>query len=243
MKKTKTMEWQSIIQLVSLDHLLWITITLCVYVLAIWIFKYFAHNMLFHPIVVGAMLIAGICVVSAIPLQDYQLFVRPINWMLGPVTVALAIPLYQQIRLINAAGNKGILVIILGGCVAPLLAIGCLGLFDFSEPVRLSVLTKSITTPLAVDTTNIIGGIPELAAGVVVITGILGVVFSQFIFKLTACDDARARGLALGTVSHAIGTARAYQLDAKSGAFSTMALCVNGILTAIVLPIVFMLFG
>jgi putative effector of murein hydrolase len=163
--------------------------------------------------------------------------------MLGPVTVALAILLYKQIKLIYAAGIKGMLVIVLGGCVAPLIAVGWLGLFDFSEPVRLSVLTKSITTPLAMDTANIIGGLPELAAAVVVLTGILGVMFSQFIFKLTRCNDLRAQGLTLGAVSHAIGTARAHQMMQQRGAFSTMALCVNGMLTAIILPVVFMLFG
>jgi putative effector of murein hydrolase len=158
-------------------------------------------------------------------------------------SVALAIPLYKQIKLIYAAGIKGMLVIVLGGCVAPLIAVGWLGLFDFSEPVRLSVLTKSITTPLAMDTANIIGGLPELAAAVVVLTGILGVMFSQFIFKLTRCNDLRAQGLTLGAVSHAIGTARAHQMMQQRGAFSTMALCVNGMLTAIILPVVFMLFG
>jgi putative effector of murein hydrolase len=151
--------------------------------------------------------------------------------------------LYKQIRLIYDSGFKGMLVIVIGGCIAPLIAFGWLCLFDFSEPVRLSVLTKSITTPLAMDTTNLIGGLPELAAAVVVITGILGVIFSQFIFKVTRCYDPRAQGLALGTVSHAIGTARAHQIDAKAGAFSSMALCVNGILTAIILPIVFKIFG
>jgi putative effector of murein hydrolase len=237
------MDWESIIQLVSLDQILWVTITLFVYVLAVWIFRSFAHNMLFHPIVVGAILIGGISVVSHTSLLDYQLYVSPITWMLGPITVALAIPLYQQIKLIYAAGRKGLLVIIIGGSVAPLIAIAWLGLFDFSGPVKLSVLTKSITTPLALDTASIIGGLPELAAAVVVITGLLGVMFSQLIFKLTHCDDPRAQGLALGIVAHAIGTARAHQLNAKAGAFATMALCVNGILTAIVLPMVFVLFG
>lgn len=243
MMKSNTMDWQSLIQMVSLNQFLWVIVTLLVYVLAIRIFQFFGQNMIFHPIVVGAILIGGISVLNSTSLQNYQLYVSPINWLLGPITVALAVPLYQQIRLIYSAGRKGLLVIILGGCVAPLIAISWLGLFDFSESFRLSVLTKSITTPLAVDTADIIGGIPELAAAVVVITGILGVMFSQFIFKLTRCDDSRAQGLALGTVSHAIGTARAHQIDAKSGAFSTMALCVNGILTAIILPIVFKLFG
>lgn len=237
------MEWPSLIQLVSFQQFLWLSVTVLVYVLAVWIFRSSAYNVLLHPIVVGAILIAGIVAISTTPFQDYLLFANPINWMLGPVTVALAIPLYQQIKLIYAAGRKGLFVILLGGCVAPLLAISWLSLFDFLQPVKLSVLTKSITTPLAVETTDIIGGLPELAAGVVVLTGILGVVFSQFVFKLTRCVDSRAQGIALGTVSHAIGTARAHQLDAKSGAFATMALCVNGILTAIFIPLVFLLFA
>jgi putative effector of murein hydrolase len=237
------LDWKLIIQHVSLDQVLWITSTLIVYALAVWIFKYFAHNIVFHPILVGAILICGVATVVGTPVQDYQIAVSPINWLLGPVTVALAIPLYRQVRLIYDAGSKGLLVVIIGGTVAPLIAISWLGLFDFSDPVRLSVLTKSITTPLAVETTHIIGGLPELAAAAVVITGILGVMFSQIVFKLTRCDDSRAQGLALGTVSHAIGTSRAHQINAKAGAFSTMALCVNGILTAIILPTVFILFG
>lgn len=237
------MEWRSIIQFVSIQQLTWLAITIFVYLLAIRIFKRSAYNVFLHPIVVGALLIAGIGALCTTSMEDYQLFVTPINWLLGPVTVALAIPLYQQIKLIYAAGRKGMLVIITGGCVAPLLALSWLGLFDFSEPVKFSVLTKSVTTPLAVETTDIIGGIPALAAGVVVITGILGVVFSQIIFKLTRCDDPRVQGLALGTISHAIGTARAHQLDAKTGAFATMALCVNGILTAVFIPLAFLLFA
>jgi putative effector of murein hydrolase len=237
------MHWQSIIQYISLNQILWVAVTLQVYVLAVWIFKRFAHHILFHPIVVGAILIAGVAALSGTSVRDYTLNVSPINWMLGPITVALAIPLYRQVRLIYDAGSRGLLVIIVGASVAPLIAIGWLSLFDFSDSVRLSVLTKSITTPLAVDTTSIIGGLPELAAAVVVITGILGVMFSQMVFKLTRCHDPRAQGLALGIVSHAIGTSKALQINAKAGAFSTMALCVNGILTAIVLPVVFMLFG
>jgi putative effector of murein hydrolase len=237
------MHWQSIIQYISLNQILWVAVTLQVYVLAVWIFKRFAHHILFHPIVVGAILIAGVAGLSGTSVRDYTLNVSPINWMLGPITVALAIPLYRQVRLIYDAGSRGLLVIIVGASVAPLIAIGWLSLFDFSDSVRLSVLTKSITTPLAVDTTSIIGGLPELAAAVVVITGILGVMFSQMVFKLTRCHDPRAQGLALGIVSHAIGTSKALQINAKAGAFSTMALCVNGILTAIVLPVVFMLFG
>jgi putative effector of murein hydrolase len=225
------------------EQILWLTATFLAYLLAIWIFKKVANNILFHPIIVGASLISVMTLVTHTALLDYQVYVSPLSWLLGPVTVALAIPLYQQGRLIYEAGSKGLLVIIIGGSVAPIIAISWLGLFDFSDSVKLSVLTKSVTTPLAVDTSHNIGGIPELAAAVVVITGILGVLFSQIIFKLTRCKDPRAQGLALGTVSHAIGTARAYQINAKSGAFSTMALCVNGILTAIILPLVFLLFA
>ncbi len=224
-------------------ELIWILGTVLAYGLALGAFKYVGHNMVFHPIVVGAILITGICAVSDTPHLAYQGYVSPINWLLGPVTVALAIPLYRQIKQIMTTGIRGIWVIVIGGFMAPLIAFICLNSLEFSDPVRMSVLTKSITTPLAMDTAKMIGGLPELAAAVVVFTGIIGVMFSQMIFKLTGCKDPRAKGLALGTVSHAIGTARAHQLDAKIGAFSTMALCVNGILTAIILPVAFMLLG
>ena len=237
------MDLQTIVQAFSWDSMIWVSATLIAYLFAVWIFKYFSNSIILHPIMIGALVICCLSFISNTPLLEYKQHVTAINWLLGPVTVALAIPLFQHIKQLFSTGKEGVLVIIFGGCFAPTIALCSLMLFDFSAPLKATILTKSITTPLAADTAKIIGGIPELAAAVVVITGILGVLISKSIFKLTSCQDQRIQGLAFGTIAHAIGTARAYQLGTKTGAFATMALCVNGILTAIILPIVFLVFG
>lgn len=237
------MTWQMLSEWDFIGSLLAIGLTLCAYLVALKVFSLANSFVLFHPILVGALLVALVGMISQVPYVQYQTSVQPLNWLLGPVTVALAVPLYQQLAVIYRTGSKGILVIAIGGCIAPISALTWFVLFDFSEPVQKSILTKSITTPLAMDTAELLGGIPVLAAAIVVITGIVGVVFSQFIFKLSGCNKPQAQGLALGTIAHAIGTARAQQISKQTAAFSTMALCINGVLTAIILPFIMWLFG
>jgi putative effector of murein hydrolase len=220
----------------------WILATLFAYILGLKVFNILGKKLLFHPILFGAVVVAISCTISATNITDYHQYVSPLNLLLGPVTVALAVPLFLQLRVVFQAGFKGFLIIVAGGCIAPLSVLGLLHLFDFSSDIKLSSLTKSITTPLAMDTSIIIGGIPELSAAIVVITGIIGVLTSTYIFNVLKCSDQTVQGLVLGTTAHAIGTAHALQLGKKTGAFSTMALCVNGLLTAIVLPSLFFLF-
>lgn len=237
------MTWQTLAQSEVFISFAAISVTLVAYLLALKLFKAFNSSVIFHPILLGALLVAMLAAVSQVSLLDYQDYVTPLNWLLGPVTVALAVPLYQQLAVIYRAGTKALLVIILGGCVAPLTALVWFVIFGFSDPIIKTVLSKSITTPLAMDTTELIGGIPALAAAIVVITGIVGVVFSQLIFKISGSTDPQSQGLALGTIAHAIGTARAQQLGKKTAAFSTLALCINGVLTAIILPTIMWIFS
>jgi putative effector of murein hydrolase len=237
------MTWQTITQFDVVTSVAALGVTLVAYLVALKLFKALNSSVLFHPILIGALLVTMACLLTGITLPEYQDYVAPLNWLLGPVTVALAVPLYQQLSVIYRAGAKALLVIMLGGCIAPLSALAWFVWFDFSEPVQRSILSKSITTPLAMDTAELIGGIPALAAAIVVMTGIIGVVFSHLAFKLSHCDYPQAQGLALGTISHAIGTAHAQQLSNKTAAFSTLALCINGVLTAIILPTILWLFG
>lgn len=222
---------------------LWIFATLAAYVCALYIFKFSKNNLMFHPIVIGSLIVAGICFASNTSFADYALYSSPLGWLLGPITVALAVPVYQQLRYLVDAGWRGFLVVVCGGMLAPVCTILIMTLANFSNEIKISSLTKSITTPLAIDTANLIGGVPELAAAIVIITGLMGVLLSKLIFKITNNNDQRAQGLALGTIAHAIGTSHALQLSQKTGVYSSMALCVNGIVTAIVLPLFFYFFG
>ena len=121
--------------------------------------------------------------------------------------------------------------------MAPLTAWLILYALDSSVALQLTILTKSITTPLAMDTARLIGGIPPVAAIVVIMTGIVGVVFSPWIFGLAKIKEDAVKGLTLGIFAHGIGTAKALQISERAGAFASLALGVNGVVTAIILSL------
>ncbi|MGS2720710.1 LrgB family protein [Paraglaciecola aestuariivivens] len=213
--------------------------TLGAYLLALVLFSWLQKNLLFHPILLAAGLIIAMLYLFGLPLHSYQNYMQPLAWLLGPVTVALAVPLFQQFKTLAHTGSANLVVIISGGILAPLSAICLLWLLGFAPSELGSVLTKSITTPLAMDTASLVGGIPEFAAAIVIFTGLIGVLFSRLVFKLTGCHSPEAQGLSLGIIAHAIGTAHAQQLGSKAVAFATLALCINGVLTATILSIMF----
>jgi predicted murein hydrolase (TIGR00659 family) len=227
----------------SPSSLLWLGVTLLVYLTAIALFKRLGRNPLFHPLIFCLLLLWAILELCELPIREYQAQVNLLHWLLGPATVALAIPLFGQLQAIKKAGSQILLPIIIGGVLAPLIAIGWVYAEPLALSIKLSLLTKSITTPLAMDTANYIGGVPELAAVIVIFTGIAGAVMCGGLFKLFSIENEQAKGIALGTVAHAIGTAQAFQISQKTGAFATLALCINGVLTAIILPLLFLWLG
>jgi putative effector of murein hydrolase len=173
-------------------------------------------------------------------LAEYQQQVAFLQWFLGPATVALAVPLFKQMETIKRSGSALLLPISLGAIAAPLFAVIWLYWAKVDMALQVTMLSKSITTPLAMDTAKFMGGYPELAAVIVILTGIVGAVSCRWIFRLLSIKSQEAQGIALGTVAHAVGTALAFQISEKSGAFATLALCVNGVLTAILLPLLFL---
>lgn len=226
-----------------IHSLLWLVITLAVYSFSIILFKQLGRRPVFHPLIFCLLILWGLLHWCQLSIGIYQQHVQLLHWLLGPATVALAVPLFNQLPVIKQTGRKILLPILVGGLLAPLIALGWL----YAEPVgihlKLSLLTKSITTPLAMETAQFMGGAPELAAVVVIFTGIVGAVTCGWIFKLCSIKNDQAKGIALGTVAHAIGTAQAFQISPRSGAFATLALCINGVLTAIILPLCFYWFS
>lgn len=169
----------------------------------------------------------------------YQNATALLSFLLGPATVALAIPLYKQLRLLMRMSWRVLLPIIVAGIIAP--ALSWLSLYGFDAPLNLqmTVMVKSITTPLAMDTAESIGGIAALAAVVVISTGIVGAICGPTLFKIIRVNNHAAQGTALGAIAHAIGTAKAISISEQAAAFATLALCVNGIVTSILLPLLF----
>lgn len=225
------------------SQLLIVGFTILAYLFALLIFTRTGRKPFMHPIVVSVCIILIVLSYIQLPIESYLTNTSWISWLLAPATVALAVPLFGQINNIRTAGIKLLVPILVGGVVAPILAVLVLFVFKVELSIILSTLTKSITTPFAMDTSKIIGGYPALAAALVVVTGILAAVFARPIFALFKRDHIAAQGIALGTVGHAVGTAEAMRKSNKCGAFATIALCINGILTTILLPLLLKLFG
>lgn len=218
---------------------LWLIITIVSYAGGLFLYLKASSHPAFHPLITSATVIIGGLLLLDVNINDYLDYVWLIAFLLGPATVALAIPLYNQLSVLVRMGWRVLLPICVGGALAPALA--WLSVYFFDTPIKLqmTILVKSITTPLAMGTAEAIGGIGSLAAVLVVLTGIVGAIFAPFVFQLSKTQSERAQGVALGTVAHAVGTSKAISISETCAAFATLSVCLNGIITALLLPLLF----
>jgi predicted murein hydrolase (TIGR00659 family) len=166
-----------------------------------------------------------------------------VHFLLGPATVALAIPLYRQVQQVKKS-LVAILVAVIGGSLtAAGSAVAIAWLLGASKQTILSMAPKSVTAPVAMGIAEQIGGLPTLTAVVVILTGITGAMAATTVLRMLRIDDQRAGGLAIGVASHGIGTARAFQVGEVAGAFSGLAMGLNALATAILIPVLFRLFS
>jgi len=226
-------------QAATISGIVWISATLIIYALALVLYRLSNYVPIAHPLVITATALGAILFLTDTSITRYQQSASLIHWLLGPATVALALPMYAQWQRIRHHGWRLIAGIASGGIIAPLVAWAIVYGADAPLALQMTMLVKSITTPLAMDAGAKIGGIPALAAVFVITTGIVGAIVSSLVFSLFRVTDEKAQGLALGTVAHAVGTAKAIQMSEQTGAMATLGLCLNGIMTAIVVPLIF----
>ena len=219
--------------------LMWLVVTLMAYTLALTLYRRSNGNALLHPLVVTVLVVGSVIAVFQVPVQRYVAATQLLHWLLGPATVALAVPLYRQLYAIRSVGVPLIAAILAGGLSGPVVCALILSVFDAPRVLVLTSLTKSITTPLAMATAPAIGGVASVAAVMVIATGIMGAVCADALFRLLHCNDERVRGVALGTAAHAVGTSHAMRYGEQATAFSSLALCINGVVTALLLPVMF----
>ncbi len=158
------------------------------------------------------------------------------HFLLGPATVALAIPLYAQLGRLKRMAGPLLVALLAGSLTAAFSAVLIGKLLGASDATLFSLAPKSVTTPIAMGIAERLGGLPSLTAVLVILTGILGAVGAQWLYALLKCNDPAIRGFALGVASHGIGTARAFQISEQTGAFAALAMGLNGLLTAALLP-------
>lgn len=188
---------------------------------------------LFSPIVVATALIMAFLWISGEPVDDYMDSTRSIQLFLGPLIVSLAVPIVRQIELIK----KYFLPIMVGsvvGAATSMLSVKWLGpFFGLTPEVIASIMPKSSTTPIAVEVVGLLGGIPSIAVFAVVATAIFAAAIFPFLYKALKITDPLLIGLTLGANAHALGTAKAMEIDKVAGAIAGIALVVSGISTAI----------
>lgn len=207
------------------------------YLFGVWLRKKVPLAIL-NPLLVSIILTIAFLLVFKIDYQDYNKGAGYLSYFLTPATVCLAIPLYKQLELLKhhfAAVAGGIV----SGVLASAFSIFALSrLFGLGHEHYVTLLPKSITTAIGIGVSEEAGGIVTLTVVSIVITGILGNVIADIIFKLFRIKEPVARGLALGTSAHAIGTARALEMGEIEGAMSSLAIAVAGLLTVLVVPMV-----
>lgn len=232
------MNLDALIAYVTSTPLVWLIVTISAYKIGILVYEKSGKNALLQPIVIAYMIMLPILILTNIPYKQYFESVSIIHFILGPATVALALPLYKNLKLIRSYFMPIVVTLFLGGTVTILSALGILWLFDASTTTMLSMTTKSVTAPITIITAQDIGAIPSLAMGFVVMTGLLGALFGSFIFKILRIKHDAAKGFALGLISHAIGIARAVEISDKAAAFAALAMGLIGVVIAVLLPII-----
>ncbi len=212
-------------------------LSIFLYLLAVSIKKKFRFSIL-NPLLTSTLMIIAILYIFRIPYDSYKSSADLLSYLLTPATVCLAIPMYKQIRLLKE-NLPAVFCAITSGTLCSVLSILIMGkLFGLQANHIATLLPKSITTAIGMGVSEKAGGIVTLTVAAIVITGILGNMIAEMVFKIFHITHPIARGLALGTSAHAVGTAKALELGEIEGAMSSLSICVAGILTVILVPIV-----
>lgn len=223
--------------------LLWLTATLAAYVIGDACFRAARRQSWANPVMISVILLALLLWATGTDYKTYFEGAQFVHFMLGPATVALALPLYDNLPRVRRAALPMLAALIAGSgmAVVSVLMIGkALGL---DPSVLASLAPKSTTAPVAIGIAERIGGQPTLTAALVLLTGIFGAMIVTPLLNLLRVRDWRARGFAIGVAAHGIGTARAFQVNETAGAFSGIGMGLNAVLTAIIAPLALRLFG
>ena len=217
--------------------LLGLSVTLLAYLAGVWLFKRSGQKPLCNPVLIAIVLISLLLWATGTPYQRYFDGAQFIHFLLGPATVALAVPLHAYWRRLRQMALPLVVALFAGSATAAFSAMGLAWLFGASPETIFSLGPKSVTTPIAMGVAEQIGGIPSLTAVLVILTGILGAMGFPAFFRLLRIRNHAMQGFAVGLTAHGLGTARAFMVSEEMGAFSALGMGLNGVLTAVLLPL------
>ena len=194
-------------------------------------------NPIFNPLLISIIFVIAALLILDIDYDTYNEGAKYISYLLTPATVCLAVPLYEQLSLLKK-NWKAIIIGITSGVITSLTSVFVLALaFGLTHEEYVTLLPKSITTAIGMELSRELGGIVTISVAVIVVTGIFGNVIAELVCKLFRIKEPVAKGVAIGTASHAVGTAKAMEMGQEEGAMSSLAIAVAGILTAVLISI------
>ncbi len=223
--------------------LLWLTLTLVAYVVAVRVSAAFSNHPLANPLPIAIALVVGALMLTNTPFETYFEGAQFIHFLLGPAVVALSVPLMENWTRVRRSAVPIALALAAGSTTAVVTAVGIAALLGAPPAVLASVAPKSVTAPIAMGIAAALGGIPALTALLVVFTGITGAVMVTPLMNALGIKDRAARGFAAGVAAHGLGTARAFQVNELAGTFAGIGMGLNGILTALLVPLLARLFA
>lgn len=212
-------------------------ISVAAYLLGVWLKKKTRWAVM-NPLLVSIILTMGVLLLLDIDYDTYNSGAKYLSYFLTPATVCLAIPLYKQLELLKH-NMAAVLTGIISGVLASLVSVLGLSLaFGLDHQYYVTLLPKSITTAIGMGVSEEAGGIVTLTVASIIITGIFGNIIAEVVFKILKIQEPIAKGLALGTSAHAIGTAKALEMGEIEGAMSSLSIAVAGLLTVLAVPLI-----
>jgi predicted murein hydrolase (TIGR00659 family) len=236
-----TLDWQGAVGAMVHHPLFGLGITLASYQVAIALYER-TRLVFLQPVLVSMLLVVGVLLACGLGYPEYRRGTEIFATLLGPATVALAVPLYLNLRRIRQLFWPTLITLAVGGVVATGSGLWLGWLFGADRETLMTMAPKSATSPIAMLVAEQMGGVPALAAVFVLATGVIGGIFGPGILRLLRVDAPEARGMALGLTAHAVGTSVALQEGETCGGFAALGMSLMGVATAVFLPLAISLF-
>jgi predicted murein hydrolase (TIGR00659 family) len=231
-----TMQWRTL--LVAHSHLLPLLLTLGAYTIALTVQRCARRSALLNPTLLTIASVVPVLWLLKVDYRTYFAGAQPVHFLLGPAVVALAVPLYRHAELVRERAIELLVGLAVGSFTGVATGLAVAWCFGVSRAGLLSVAPKSATTAVSMAVSAQIGGIPPLTAVLTIFAGIIGAVGSSYVLNALRVRDPATRGFSMGLASHGIATARAFQESDTAGTFAGLAMGLNAIATAILVPIV-----
>lgn len=231
-----SIDWHGAWQAIAHHPLFGVGLTLAAYQLSIFLYEK-TRLMFLQPVLVSMALVIAVLVPLGIGYEEYRQSTTLLTLLLGPATVALAVPLFLNLKRIRQLFWPTLITLFIGGLVATVMGVGLAWVFGAEHMMLMTMAPKSVTSPIAMLVAEQIGGVAALAAVFVLITGVIGATLGPELLRRIGVRHPAAQGMALGITAHAVGTARALQEGEECGAFAALAMSLMGVATAVLLPL------